>query len=115
MISVYYLPSSAITLHQTTDYFNNNKIEYETKAFVNLSLTEIKTFFKLSPNLESILNRNTIKNINWEIKISDLIKLVKDKPNLLKTPIIVDFEKKIIITGFNEDKLDVFLRKVINV
>lgn len=112
IIKIYYNPSSKITYNSTVKYFEKNNIKYEMIKFSKLTTYDIKNFLMISSKLEDILNRNIIKNLNWNMKLSELIKLIKEKPVLLKTPIIIDYQKKIMITGYDENKLDVWIRKV---
>lgn len=112
IIKIYYNPSSKITYNSTVKYFEKNNIKYEMIKFSKLTNYDIKNFLMISSKLEDILNRNIIKNLNWDMKLSELIKLIKEKPTLLKTPIIIDYQKKIMITGYDENKLDVWIRKI---
>lgn len=112
MTYIYYVDNSINVLHQIEDYFIKNNIKFNTKRMQVLNILEIKQFLKLSANLEEILNRNFIKNLNWNIKMNDLFLQILKNPSILKSPIVVNFNKKIIFTGYNENKLDTFIRIV---
>lgn len=110
MICIYFKPNSGLTLIKTKAYFEKNRIEYKIQSLTSITLKEIKTFFKMSPNLEFILNREIIKKLDWNIKFNKLLKEMKENPTMFKNTIVVDYKNQIIITGYSEDKLDMFLR-----
>ena len=110
MTYIYYLDSSRKVLHQIEDYFDKNNIVFRTKRMKDLNILEIKQFLYLSANLEEILNYNYIKKLNWNIKMNDLFLEILKNHSILKSPIIINFNKKIIFTGYNENKLDTFFR-----
>ncbi|MCL6429085.1 Regulatory protein Spx [Spiroplasma sp. JKS002669] len=113
-----YFSSSCSSSRKTIKFFNEHNISYTAKNIIKDSLTdqEIKTLLQFAPNGVNDIIATKAKYIKTHainietLRLPEIYQLIKDEPRILKRPIIVDFEKKKIQVGYNEDEIEIFLR-----
>lgn len=114
MIKIYTSPSCS-SCRKVKKWFDEQKIPYKEKSIFSPSLSEadLREILTKSENGtdDIISNRSKVvkeKNVDLDdMKISDLLKFIKENPSCLKRPIIVDDSK--IQVGYNDEEIRTFI------
>lgn len=114
MIKIYTSPSCS-SCRKVKKWFEEQHIPYVEKSIFSPSLSEedIKEIFVKSENgSEDIISeRSKIvqeNHINFDdMKVSELLKFIKENPSVLKRPIIVDSKR--IQVGYNDEDITTFI------
>lgn len=114
MIKIYTSPSCS-SCRKVKKWFEEQNIPFKEKSIFSPSLNEndIKEILAKSENgTEDIISERSkiIKenDINIEeMKVSDLVKFIKENPSCLKRPIIVDDSR--IQVGYNDEEIRTFI------
>lgn len=114
MIKIYYSPSCS-SCRKVKNWFNEQKIPYESKDIFSHKLTKkdlLEIISKCENGTDDIISpRSKIvleNHINFdEMKISELINFILDNPSILKRPIIVDDRR--VQVGYNPEEIEIFI------
>lgn len=116
-----YTCSGSISSRKTRAWLIANNIPFReiNTEREHLKRAEIKKLLMICPNgTESIISKksNKYKEIGsrfGDLKTNEVIELIQQCPSILKHPII--FDRTVVVTGFNEEKLRVFKRQGVEV
>lgn len=114
MIKIYTSPSCS-SCRKVKKWFEEQNIPYKEKSIFSPSLNEndIKEILSKSENgtNDIISERSKIIKENHidleDMRVSDLLKFIKENPSCLKRPIIVDDSK--IQVGYNDEEIRTFI------
>ena len=114
MIKIYTAPSCK-SCRKAKSFFVEQEIPFKEKNILvtELEYDEIKDILTKSENgVEDIISTRSkiFKEKGMDIdnmKISELIRFIRDNPSVLKRPIMVDENK--IQVGYNEEEIEVFI------
>ena len=114
MIKIYTAPSCK-SCRKAKSFFVEQEIPFKEKNILvtELEYDEIKDILTKSENgVEDIISTRSkvFKEKGMDIdnmKISELIRFIRDNPSVLKRPIMVDDNK--IQVGYNEEEIEVFI------
>ena len=114
MIKIYTSPNCS-SCKKVKEWFDNEKIPYESKNIFGGSLTTsnlMEIITKSENGTDDIIStRSKIvqeNNIDFDsLTISELIEFIKQNPSILKRPIIVDDHR--IQVGYNEEEIRTFI------
>ncbi|WP_462217117.1 Spx/MgsR family RNA polymerase-binding regulatory protein [Mycoplasmoides genitalium] len=120
------ISSSCSSCQKAIEFFDQNKISYIVENFYKKPISDkrFKDILSLSEDgTESLFSKRAdqIKATNSvsveELSISELIKLVRERPSLLRRPIIIQYNSsgipKRMRIGYNSSEIKVFERKLI--
>lgn len=113
----FYQNTSSIATRTAKTYLEEQKLDYTVKR-LDTSIFTWEQFKRILEGVEggvfSLISKRSaayIKLVNEdgvdieELKLSELYELLRANTNLLKTPIVVDYETLRVVIGSDEDKL----------
>lgn len=114
MIKIYTSPSCS-SCRKVKKWFDEQNIPYKEKSIFSpsLNIDDIKEILIKSENgsKDIISERSKViqeKEINFDdMKVSELLKFIKENPSILKRPIIVDTDR--IQVGYNDEEIRSFI------
>ncbi|WP_100009804.1 transcriptional regulator Spx [Lentibacillus sediminis] len=114
MVTLYVAPSCT-SCRKARTWLKENEIPFVEHKLTSesLSLSELKEIFRLTENgtedLISTKSKVYQKNITDidQMRLKDLLSLIREKPGILRTPIIHDGKR--LMTGYNEFQIRKFI------
>ncbi|QIZ09204.1 transcriptional regulator Spx [Priestia megaterium] len=114
MVTLYLTPSCAYC-RKAKAWLEDHQIAYKERNILSepLSIDEIKKILHLTEyGTDQIISKHSkaFQKLNGNIEslsLQELYKIIKDNPELLRTPLIID-EKKLLV-GYNEEEIRKFL------
>ncbi|MEY2195398.1 transcriptional regulator SpxA [Neobacillus sp. BF23-41] len=114
MVTLYLTPS-CVYCRKAIAWLEDHQIAYKERNILSepLSIDEIKKILRLTEyGTDEIISThsNAFKKLDGNIEsisLQELYKLIKDNPELLRKPLIMD-EKRLLV-GYNEEEIRKFL------
>jgi regulatory protein spx len=116
-VEVLYTSNSCTSCRKAKNILKQNNISFEEKNINNTHLTkeEIRRILSFTTNgTEDILSKrsNVVKELDLDIDlmtIQELIKLIIERPGLLRRPLLLSNDKLII--GYNSDEYNSLIKR----